>query len=109
MFVDKMCKYEMDPAGIVEDTEWTLFCSQTEGRTDGWTRWNQYTPFNFLEAAVLTLDILKMASCAHMGCIANLLKTPFIFLRPSAKSCVFCWWDGVIASAELGYKKVNEI
>ena len=24
----------------------------------------------------------------------------FIFLRPSAKSCVFCWWDGVIASAD---------
>ena len=23
----------------------------------------------------------------------------FIFLRPSAKSCVFCWWDGVISSA----------
>ena len=23
-----------------------------------------------------------------------------MFLRPSAKSCVFCWWDGVIASTD---------
>ena len=39
----------------------------------------------------------------------------FIFLRPSAKSCVFCWWDGVIASAarpqwvdEALYKTITE-
>ena len=32
---DKMCKYEMDLAGIVEDTERTRFCPQTDGRTDG--------------------------------------------------------------------------
>ena len=35
-----MCKYEMDPTSIVEDTEWTRFCPQmdrrTVGRTDGW-------------------------------------------------------------------------
>ena len=35
-----MCKYEMDPASIVEDTERTQFVLQT----DGWTKWNQYTP-----------------------------------------------------------------
>ena len=23
-----------------------------------------------------------------------------MFLRPSAKTCVFCWWDGIIASAD---------
>ena len=28
-----MCKYEMDPASIVEDTERTQFCSQIDGRT----------------------------------------------------------------------------
>ena len=32
--IDKMCKYEMDPASIVEDTEWTRFCPQTDGETD---------------------------------------------------------------------------
>ena len=31
--VDKMCKYEMDLASIVEDTERTRFCLQA----DGWT------------------------------------------------------------------------
>ena len=30
--LDKMCKYEMDPASIVEDTERTR---STDGRTDG--------------------------------------------------------------------------
>ena len=36
--LDKMCNYEMDPASIVEDTERTQFCRQTESqtrRTDG--------------------------------------------------------------------------
>ena len=35
--LDKMCKYEMDPTSIVEDTERTRFCPQTHGRTDGRT------------------------------------------------------------------------
>ena len=30
-----MCKYEMDLASIVEDTERTEFCPQTDGQTDG--------------------------------------------------------------------------
>ena len=46
----------------------------------------------YITISGLTLDILKMASWVH-------IRIPFIFLRPSAKSCVFCWWDGVIASA----------
>ena len=36
----KMWKYEMDPTSILEDTERTRFCPQTDRRTDGWTdRW----------------------------------------------------------------------
>ena len=30
----KMCKYEMDPTSIVEDTERTRFCPQTDRQTD---------------------------------------------------------------------------
>ena len=33
--LDNMCKYEMDPMSIVEDTERTLFCPQTDRRMDG--------------------------------------------------------------------------
>ena len=33
--LDKMCKYEMDPTSMVEDTERTRFCPQTDRRTDG--------------------------------------------------------------------------
>ena len=32
--VDKICKYAMDPSGIVEDTERTRFGLQTDGRKD---------------------------------------------------------------------------
>ena len=30
-----MCKYEMDPTSIVEDTEQTRFCPQMDGRVGG--------------------------------------------------------------------------
>ena len=32
-----MCKYEIDPTSIVEDTEQTRFYPQTDGWTDGRT------------------------------------------------------------------------
>ena len=32
--LDKMCKFEMDTANIVEDTEQTRFCPQTDRRKD---------------------------------------------------------------------------
>ena len=59
--LDKMCKYEMDPMSIIEDTERTRFCPQTDRWTDGQgdtsippfqpqtdrrTRWYQYTPLS---------------------------------------------------------------
>ena len=33
--VDKMCRYEMNRASIVEDTERTQFCPQTDKQMDG--------------------------------------------------------------------------
>ena len=54
--LDKMCKHEMDRMSIVEDTERTRFCPQTDRRTDGRTdrRTDKvkpvYPPFNFVEA-----------------------------------------------------------
>ena len=35
---NKMCKYEMGPTGIVEDTERTRFGLQTDGQTPGRTK-----------------------------------------------------------------------
>ena len=32
-----MCKYEMDPVSIVDDTERTRFCPQTDRQMDGRT------------------------------------------------------------------------
>ena len=40
-----MCKYEMDLASIVEDTEWTWFGLQTYGQTD---RLKTVYPLNFV-------------------------------------------------------------
>ena len=45
---------------IVEDTERTRFCPQTDRRT----RWNQYTPsFNFVEAGGIMMIILLTHIC----------------------------------------------
>ena len=58
--------------------------------------------------AELVLDILKMESWTHRDALQTwLLKILSIFLHPSAKTCVFCWWDGVIASVRL--QKIFEI
>ena len=46
--LDKMCKCEMDPTSIVEDTEWTRFCPQMDKRTDDVKP--VYPPFDFVEA-----------------------------------------------------------
>ena len=35
MLLDKMCKYGMDPASIVEDTERARFCPPTDRQTNG--------------------------------------------------------------------------
>ena len=49
-----MYKYEIDLACIVEVTERTRFCIQTDGQTDRHTRTDdmkpEYPPFNFIEA-----------------------------------------------------------
>ena len=42
-----MCKYEMDPISILEDTERTWFRLQTDGRTHGRGEFNQY---NFVQS-----------------------------------------------------------
>ena len=46
--LDKMCKYAMDPASIVEDTERTRFYPQTDRQTDGQGE-TSISPFNFVE------------------------------------------------------------
>ena len=46
--LDKVCKYEMNPVSIVENTERPPFCPQT----DRWTRWNQYTPLQLCWAGL---------------------------------------------------------
>ena len=51
-----MCKYEMDSTSIVEDTERTRFCPQTDRQTDKRTDDVKpaYPPFNFVEAGGIT-------------------------------------------------------
>ena len=62
--LDRMCKCEMDPASIMEVTEWTLhvFCPQTDGQTT----WNQYPPFNFVETEGIIMSITQCVLCQDM-------------------------------------------
>ena len=64
-----MCKYEMDPMSIVEDTERTRFCPQTDRQTDG--RMDRRTdgqgdtsipPINFVEAGGIITSVSMVLS-----------------------------------------------
>ena len=53
--LNKMCKYEMDLASVVEDAERTRFCPQMDGEMDGHTDGQGETSipaFNFVEQGV---------------------------------------------------------
>ena len=87
--LDKICKYEMDPTSIVEDTEWTRFCPQTDwqmgGRTDGRTRWNQYTPFQLRRSGgiISTVKSININAEVHPMSINQSICT---------WSLNFCWF-----------------
>ena len=57
--LDKMCKYEMDPMSIVENTERTRFCPQTDKVIP------VYPPFNFVEAGGITI------AARHLPCLGS--------------------------------------
>ena len=65
-FLYKMYKYEMDPTRTVEATERTQDAGRTrDGRTDGRTEWNQYTPpttslYNYTELQTQIWQISKI-------------------------------------------------
>ena len=49
-----MCEYDMDPASIVEDTEWTWF-SQMAGQGGASIPHFNFSPFNFVEAGSMKI------------------------------------------------------
>ena len=97
--LDKMSKHIMDLTSIVEDTEQTRFCPQTDkqmdGQTDGWTdgQMDRQTdrqgetnipPFNFVEAVVITIksdqnllrtEMAKIYQEAKFQAIPNMRST----------------------------------
>ena len=58
-----MCKYEMDPTSIVEDTERTRFCPQKDRQTDEVKP--VYPPFNFVEAEGIIMTVNLDAIFCH--------------------------------------------
>ena len=64
-----MCKYEMDPTGIVEDTERTRFCPQTDRQTDGQGE-TSIPPFNFVEAVGI-INIEKFMLKTKLSSVQN--------------------------------------
>ena len=73
-----MCKYEMDPMSIVEDTERTRFCPQTDRQTDGQTDGQgepSILPFQLrLSGGIITWNCMKhgIIQCSN---IRDQLKT----------------------------------
>ena len=77
--LDKMCKYEMDPMSILEDTERTRFCPQTDRWTDGQGD-TSIPPFNFVEAG----GIINRASETQGQCMKIII---FIVIYGFVMSC----------------------
>ena len=61
-----MCKYEMDPASIVEDTERARFCPQTDRQTDGQTDKVKpvYPPFSLVEVGGMIIYLFSLPRLA---------------------------------------------
>ena len=57
--LNKLCKYEMDPMSIVEDTDQTRFYPQTDKWTVGRTEKVEpvYPSFNFVEAEGIITEL----------------------------------------------------
>ena len=94
-----MCKYEMDPTSIVENTERTRFCPQMDRRTDrqmerqtdGQTDKVKpvYPLFNFVEAGDLKIvDIYHWLSMVLTTChICESLDTHEAILEIEMPTC----------------------
>ena len=97
--VDKMCKYEMDPAGTLGDTERTRFRPRTDRRTDGQTDKVKpvYPPFNFVEAGgIINKRSNKKVLCDFQTSLRWVIET-----HPpestSYRQYHGCWWPGHIS------------
>ena len=80
--LDKMCKYEMDPMSIVEDTERTRFCPQTDRQTDGRTDKGETSipPFHFVEA-----EGIMTASNTSAGILCRLVHRTLLTWHSNRK------------------------
>ena len=78
-----MCKYEIDPMSIVEDTERTRFCPQTDRRTDRQTDTviPVYPPFNFVEAGGIIRDQTYTITASEESFQYKDVKTVFTLKR----------------------------
>ena len=79
----KMCKYKMDPMSIVEDTERTRFCPQTDKRTE--RRRDKvkpvYPPFNFVEAGnIITTTSILLLNRIFLNDFSLTLVLSFVFV-----------------------------
>ena len=82
-FLDKVCKYEMDPVSIVEDTERTRFCPQTDRRGK-----TSIPPFNFVERGII-MDMTKY-SCPNLS-LSILVKGPLLFSKAASPGAPLLW------------------
>ena len=76
-----MCKYEMDPTSIVEDTELTWFCPQTDRQMDKVKP--VYPPFNFVT--------MGGVSKARLGRVTSLGQPKSVYKR-DIERCLFEFW-----------------
>ena len=99
----KMCRYEINLASIVEDTDRTRFSPQTDGQTDGWpVRWmagreTSIPPFNFVEAGGINRVYIYIYISWSILChwlYNNLLpNTPYLPCQVSYELSMVVIWE----------------
>ena len=80
--LDKMWKYEMDPMSIVDDTELTRFCPQTDKMKP------VYPPFNFVEAGGIITEVVIYSPLYHVLIVIKQCKFNFVYM--------YIWWAVVV-------------
>ena len=90
--LDKMYEYEMDPIRTVGTTAWTRDAGGTDGRTDRWMEWNQYTPPP------------PPPPPQQLHCAGGIMRYTFIFVFvfSSIIKCVF------VANQMIGFKTMED-
>ena len=100
---EKMCKYEIDPASIVENTEWTRFCPEIDEKMDRqMARWNQHMPLQLHSSRGHNYRNVSIKICKlDMLTACRFLKSPQTLSGTSTLSQMILIWEAKVFAVAM--------